>query len=122
MPTFAAPSTSGDSTGTISGSSIESFRTATNSQDLLLGLSINTMENIGNGNIGREGMILDSESEPSTRPVRTEEGLDIKALILRLEARDQQREAQMLALQNNMMNMMTLMEQRVTQNHQFKMK
>ncbi|RKF72624.1 hypothetical protein GcM1_247096 [Golovinomyces cichoracearum] len=88
MPTFIAPSITSDITRTNSGGSIESFRTASNSRDSSLRHPNNTMGNIGKENIGREEMILDEESGPSSRSVRTDDEFDIKSLIIRMEARD----------------------------------
>lgn len=74
MPTFIAPSITSDITGKDSEGSIESFRTVSNSQDSLSRHPINTMENIGKENIGREEMILDGESGPSSRSLATSKG------------------------------------------------
>ncbi|RKF58485.1 hypothetical protein GcC1_182033 [Golovinomyces cichoracearum] len=99
MQKFTAHSTTSDITGTFSESSFESFRTASKFQDFIPRLPINTIEKIGRKNIGSEKIMLEGENGPSSGSVIVEDELDIK-VIIRTEARDQQREAQTLVLQN----------------------
>lgn len=105
MTTFVVPSTPSDSTKTESEEI--SFNTAEEDNDSLLHIVTDTMAHIV------EGMEYESDNGLVPSAGNRSEVSDLRALINRMEERDRQREAQINTIQNNMMSMLSLMQEQL---------